>query len=439
MSEEEDFVNLYDWNHLDTPRYLTLAMMLVFSVTGVVGNALVLYVYIKKRDSLISTFFIIVLAAVDFITCLVIIPWTIYLEYVDFVIRDDVQCKVYQFLVSSNIPFSAFIMVAIAIDRYFSICHPFVHAITLTRAQIIVCIMAVYAAILGSLVACMFSVYNKISRYEITNSTFYNRTATDGVYNSTTHNINNNDSHFIYYHCQQSTAIFTVEFISYYHKYHVAQYVLCFVCIVSLYSLIYLKVYSRRSRRLKQSLSQAVPLVPRNTTICTQETDVTVLHNGDSKKLKSQSSLPDSTGSLNSKEKNSPCDDKSKDALDIPSQDTMSKVSEGNQEKECLKKRGEAQVTEQTTMVPRRSSRRDRVRMANIRTAVMLSVVAIVFVVTYAPAFIMSCLSIFHTGYLQLAYYIYFANNVANPVIYSFMNKNFRNDLKQLVSRRRLP
>ena len=37
---------------------------------------------------------------------------------------------------------------------------------------------------------------------------------------------------------------------------------------------------------------------------------------------------------------------------------------------------------------------------------------------------------------VRLLFYLYFANNVANPVIYSFMNTNFREDLVRIFSKR---
>jgi len=58
--------------------------------------------------------------------------------------------------------------------------------------------------------------------------------------------------------------------------------------------------------------------------------------------------------------------------------------------------------------------------MANLKTAAMLFVVTVVFVVTFLPAFLMALRLI---PYNIIVFYLYFANNVANPVIYSFMNQ----------------
>jgi len=72
----------------------------------------------------------------------------------------------------------------------------------------------------------------------------------------------------------------------------------------------------------------------------------------------------------------------------------------------------------------------DKLRMsAHIRTAAMLSVVTVVFVLTFAPAFLMSLEIVL---YSRPVFYVYFFNNVANPIIYSFMNNYFRRELNAM-------
>ena len=54
---------------------------------GSIGNALVLYVFSKKKDKMVSTLFIVIMAIVDFSTCIFIMPCTIYMEYVNFKVK----------------------------------------------------------------------------------------------------------------------------------------------------------------------------------------------------------------------------------------------------------------------------------------------------------------------------------------------------------------
>ena len=139
-----------------------VSMLVVFSVFGSAGNALVLYVFSTAKDDLVSTLFIIVLAVVDFSTCLLIIPFTIVVHLVSYQIRFDLLCKLYQFLITSNIPFSALIMTAIAVDRYFCICHPFARLLTLRRARVVVVVLAAFASLLGIIGALTHSVYKRV-------------------------------------------------------------------------------------------------------------------------------------------------------------------------------------------------------------------------------------------------------------------------------------
>ncbi|WAR15819.1 CTR1-like protein [Mya arenaria] len=112
-------------NQSDLSDIIVITCMLsLFSIIGTTGNAFVLYVFSKKKDKNTSTVFILALASIDFATCIVVIPFSIAVEFQFKKIGCDLTCKIYQFLITSNVPFSSFIMVAIAFDRYFCICRP---------------------------------------------------------------------------------------------------------------------------------------------------------------------------------------------------------------------------------------------------------------------------------------------------------------------------
>lgn len=79
----------------------------------------------------------------------------------------------------------------------------------------------------------------------------------------------------------------------------------------------------------------------------------------------------------------------------------------------------------------RPSTVRDRNLIANIKTAFMLFIVTLVFLIAFLPALLMA------NGLIPIkliVFYGYFIYNVANPFIYAFMNQNFREDLKKIVS-----
>jgi len=66
------------------------------SICGFFGVLGVPRVFWARRQQVVATLFIVVLAAVDFSTCLVLMPFTIYMELVRFHVNQDAICKLYQ-------------------------------------------------------------------------------------------------------------------------------------------------------------------------------------------------------------------------------------------------------------------------------------------------------------------------------------------------------
>ena len=75
-------------------------------------------------------------------------------------------------------------------------------------------------------------------------------------------------------------------------------------------------------------------------------------------------------------------------------------------------------------------SLKDKTLYANIRTAAMLFVVTVVFLIAFLPAWLMAHDVI---SYNEIIFYMYFIYNTANPFIYAFMNKSFRDDLSRIL------
>lgn len=71
----------------------------------------------------------------------------------------------------------------------------------------------------------------------------------------------------------------------------------------------------------------------------------------------------------------------------------------------------------------------------DIRTAFMLSVVTILFIVFYFPS-ILATRSLFFANDNIFLVYLYFTNSAINPMIYCFLNPNFRSDLVKLFFKR---
>lgn len=331
------------------PIHAVVGMLSFFSVIGTTGNALVLYVYTRKRNKLAATVFIISLATTDLTTSVVVMPYTIVIEYLNYYVKYDIFCKMYMFFITSNVPFAAFIMVGIAFDRYFCIVHPFKHLINAQRAKIITVSMAVLAFTLGIITALNYSVYEGCGGVNDTCAVKFT-----GV-------------------CKTSEILLPHTFTLYYQRLYTALFFLALVVVMVLYALIYRSVLIRRAKRRRQRRS-----------MCSYTT---------SKESWFQEYRFSMVSSLrkHSEEKN----EKSNSAV----------------ESELL----------------RQLAIRERGLVANIKTALMLFVVTAVFILVFLPAWLMAHQII---DYNRVIFYMYFAYNVANPIIYAFMNKAFRRQLK---------
>jgi len=83
-------------NASTTSRYVVSVFLTLLTTLGTVGNATVLWVFWARRQQVVATLFIVVLAAVDFSTCLVVMPFTVFMELKHFHVQLDAVCKLYQ-------------------------------------------------------------------------------------------------------------------------------------------------------------------------------------------------------------------------------------------------------------------------------------------------------------------------------------------------------
>jgi hypothetical protein len=77
-----------------------------------------------------------------------------------------------------------------------------------------------------------------------------------------------------------------------------------------------------------------------------------------------------------------------------------------------------------------RKSVREKHRLANIKTAGILFIVTIVFIIAFLPAWLMATKLIPPN---MIVFYTYFIYNVANPVIYAFFNQAFQQEMKTVL------
>ncbi|XP_067659677.1 cholecystokinin receptor-like [Haliotis asinina] len=387
------------------PSHIVVTVMLVtYSIVGVFGNAIAFYIFFRRRDKSTSVIFILALAGCDFFTCLVIIPYTIAFEMLRTVVVYDVFCKLFVFFQTSNIPFSACIMVAIAFDRYFCICHPFLHVFTIARAKITVGCLVLMSVTFGTLTSLSFGVYvNEYINMTAYANITWNLTETEVLHYSAldapvkdpgtyvvadTPAKYENITHYeiseirVVYSgaCGINEFIVSEEFTNGYQMVYTAVYMISFITVTVLYALIYKSILMRRAKKAKRKKRSHYHSVA-GAEGTPGETQMTTL-NG------------------NARAENN----------DLPGENQTQAASKGS--------------------VKRQSTLRETNLYANIKTAAMLFVVTLVFIIAFLPSWLMAHKLL---TFRLVVFYMYFTYNVANPVIYAFMNQTFREDLKRLI------
>ena len=124
-------VNIVCWRTMSSAMNYTEAvlmtpvilMMILFMVVGAFGNALVLFVYYNRKHKS-TNLYIKLLAVTDLFACAVIHPYIIYKLFNTHSQTWVGLCKTFEYFVHLNLGLSSLILLLIAIDRYFAICRP---------------------------------------------------------------------------------------------------------------------------------------------------------------------------------------------------------------------------------------------------------------------------------------------------------------------------
>ncbi|WAR15094.1 CCKAR-like protein, partial [Mya arenaria] len=430
---------------MEVPGVVTVMVMLsLFSICGTIGNSLVLYIYSHKKERSTAGIFIMSLAGTDLITCVFVMPFTEAVVFLNYMVRYDLACKIYMFFITCNVPFAAFIMVAIAIDMYFCICHPFLHVLNIFRAKVIVLCLLIVASTFGVITSLSYGVYS----YELlvpddeapastnvtmmyTESVNYGKNAAfiAGDHRVCTncsmellgklHVYNNNNKteahagyHLLYTGlCAPNYILTGPQFLNIYQRVYAGTYLLSFVVVFVLYGLIYRSIYKHRAKRSKRKRSSLYPsgvghvtsLVPPCIEFSNVESQFTaVTHVNPHSGRRSDPNL-----------ENGENDDVDAETH-VELQPMRPKPRKG----------------------PRAISIKEKTLLANIRTAFMLFVVTVVFLVAFLPAWLMGLQAM---EFNAVIFYIYFVYHTANPFIYAFMNKTFRDDLGKVLKCQSIP
>lgn len=101
-----------------------ILFLIVIMIFGILGNLLVLYIYCSDSKRKPANNFIITMAMFDLLACGIAIPLDIYDMRFHYTFFNPWACKAFRYSESAFTNASSFILILIAIDRYLKICKP---------------------------------------------------------------------------------------------------------------------------------------------------------------------------------------------------------------------------------------------------------------------------------------------------------------------------
>ncbi|CAF0956091.1 unnamed protein product [Brachionus calyciflorus] len=410
------------------------------SIVGTIGNLIVAFVYWQKKDRQTSTFFILALSFIDLTVCSVLIPLIIYMEKILYETDNILICKGFNFLTTTTVPSSSLLMTAIAFDRFFCICMVSRNIMTYKKAKIISLSLLSFSICLGVIpsLASVITVNNRnVTLGEDNISTSYDLCVVDM------------DAKYTKF------GVLIMPFKFFYD----CLFVICVVIITYLYIRIYKEIYYRRKlkseRKRKLIYNSIINGGGLNVFGLEEENNGSFLKRLCCGKLKAKTddrAANDMIDGNNTKIK----------TLSIPlikvtvdtengfiersvHCDMASEAADENLRKESLDDENlqvKSKLETRKLSIHRRSlphiGSKHVISSKDIRTAFMLFVISCLFLIFYLPSITVTYLAIFLPSINSNLYisYLYLSNSAINPIIYCFLNPNFRADLVKLFFKR---
>ncbi|KAL3873266.1 hypothetical protein ACJMK2_036403 [Sinanodonta woodiana] len=125
-----------------------ISYVAILMSVGFIGNSLVLYVYWFKTSRKAERTFIMTLAILDIINCLLVMPFEMFDLTHQYTFDSVSTCKTMRVLEYSVILASGFVLVSVSFDRYFNICKTF-SEFSPRKAKVIGIVCAIIATVLG--------------------------------------------------------------------------------------------------------------------------------------------------------------------------------------------------------------------------------------------------------------------------------------------------
>ncbi|XP_067664513.1 orexin/Hypocretin receptor type 1-like [Haliotis asinina] len=379
------------------PAILILAVLML---VGVVGNSLVCYVYLVKLKPNVVTYFISSLAFLDLLNCVISIPYEIAVMRYNYTFGTSAACMVVPVMIYFISITSAFVLVAVAVDRFRKICKPLKMQVTTFMAKVVVFGCCAGGGVVSVPIIILY-----------------------GPSTITTHDFINGSR------CSVADEYKGTIFQIVYHGIEFLIFVMCTASLIVLYAFIWRQL--ARQRRFKNHMSS-----PRKSNASAPTKDI------ESTTSETSSTCETGCGVLSMPKEQLIDQNIGVSVLSCSPTDESSKDDEDTEQ--CRKGTSPHRMS---TSIYRRNTITSPQSIRARKTTMMLFMITLVFVLSFLPHLaIMAAAANNKDLYSSLqgaqiaAYNLfersYLFNSAFNPIIYSFFSDKFRRELKIIFGRR---
>ena len=343
-------------------------------------------------------------------------------------------------------------MIAIAFDRYFCICMVSKSVMNLQRAKILVIVLILVSCLMGvipSLAAVIQQETSSSLNFNNSNETSYpSETETTYVCTLIT-DVASNSSEFL-------TFINLASLVHYFKYCYDLIYLITVIVITILYVLIYKEIYTRRKvkRKRKRQLlfsswlngggkkksTESVDMKKSTPNVKFNDNNVVIVRILECKEEEVKDDEALKNNLIMKSHFESPTDEQKK-----ANQEDLGKILNENiieasksNNKKILNSPPLLNET-QTALTFKKSI--NVISAKDVRTAFMLFVITFLFIAFFSPSLISTYITLLKPKSSDgepnlILTYLYFSNSAINPIIYCFLNPNFRADLLKLFFKR---
>lgn len=396
---------------------MCIAIMLgILGSMGLMGNSLVLTVLLRAKIKPTSVYFMLMLSILDLMACVVVIPGIVITEW-HFPFTNDFLCKLWEAIRYFTIPTSAMVLVAIALERCVIICFA-PKRVSKKMCFLIISMILLFGACLGVLPALGMGVYSS-----------------NGFYMG---------------YCIPNYQHISLDSLTKYWRGITSIFIIMIISIIIFYSSIFFTVFMQnrkwnkiRSQQPSTCKNKEINKEPRR---CSAAPDVMFATRASEKLLEiPQNILCETTTPIENFEYPS---ESNQNTLIVNIEEDFKNPSESTSKNQTADKppiTGDDRKTEiqsnSKLPIPHNSKNTTPIqakrkcppikssRKIHIKTTQVLFTVTMVYIVSFLPTFLIANDLLPEFRGRRVIYLIYFLNNTANPIIYSFMNPQFRKEV----------